>query len=152
MTLASTSNSSEIRIRVAITVPLLLLSISYDLSDAKLAEALDDRASLRRFCGFSGSEATPERTAFVRYRRTLVAHGLGVALFDAVTGKLKARAVTVKVGTLVDATIITFASQDDSEGRWVNHKGRNAVHGFKAHVGAIAHNLKRTLSIVTATA
>lgn len=35
----------------------LLLSIWYDLSDVKLAEALDDRASFRRFCGFSGSEA-----------------------------------------------------------------------------------------------
>lgn len=44
----------------------LLLSIWYDLSDVKLAEALDDRASFRRFCGFSANEATPERTAFVR--------------------------------------------------------------------------------------
>lgn len=42
----------------------LLLSIWYDLSDVKLAEALDDRASFRRFCGFSGNEATPERTSF----------------------------------------------------------------------------------------
>lgn len=47
----------------------LLLSIWYDLSDVKLAEALDDRASFRRFCGFSGTEATPERTAFVRFRK-----------------------------------------------------------------------------------
>jgi IS5 family transposase len=44
----------------------LLLSIWHDLSDVKLAEALDDRASFRRFCGFSANEATPERTAFVR--------------------------------------------------------------------------------------
>ena len=44
----------------------LLLSVWYDLSDVKLAEALDDRASFRRSCGFSGTEATPERTAFVR--------------------------------------------------------------------------------------
>jgi IS5 family transposase len=53
----------------------LLLSIWYDLSDVKLAEALDDRASFRRFCGFSANEATLERTAFVRYRRLLVACG-----------------------------------------------------------------------------
>ena len=51
----------------------MLLSIWYDLSDVKLAEALDDRASFRRFCGFSRSEPTPERTAFVRFRRSLVA-------------------------------------------------------------------------------
>jgi IS5 family transposase len=116
----------------------LLLSVWYDLSDVKLAEALDDRASFRRFCGFSDHEATPERTAFVRYRRTLVAHGLDQALFDAVTGQLKAKAIKVKAGTLVDATIITSASEDDTDGRWVKHKGRPAVHGFKAHVGADA--------------
>jgi IS5 family transposase len=116
----------------------MLLSIWYDLSDVKLAEALDDRASFRRFCGFSRSEPTPERTAFVRFRRSLVAHGLDKPLFDAITGQLKTRAIRVKTGTLVDATIIASASEDDGEGHWVKHKGRPAVHGFKAHVGADA--------------
>jgi IS5 family transposase len=116
----------------------MLLAVWYDLSDVKLAEALDDRASFRRFCGFSANEATPERTAFVRYRRLLVARGLDRALFDAVTAQLKAKAVTVKAGTLVDAMIIASASEDDDEGRWVKHKGKAAVHGFKAHVGADA--------------
>jgi IS5 family transposase len=116
----------------------LLLSVWYDLSDVKLAEALDDRASFRRFCGFSRNEATPERTAFVRYRRMLVAHGLDRVLFEAVTAQLKAKAVQVKVGTLVDATVIASASEGDSDGRWVKHKGKAAVHGFKAHVGADA--------------
>ena len=116
----------------------LLLSVWYDLSDVKLAEALDDRASFRRFCGFSRNEVTPERTAFVRYRRLLIANGLDRPLFDAVTAQLKAKAIRVKTGTLVDATIIASASEADDEGRWVKHKGRAAVHGFKAHVGADA--------------
>lgn len=112
----------------------LLLSIWYDLSDVKLAEALDDRASFRRFCGFSANEATPERTAFVRFRRLLVAHQLDRALFETVTMQLKSKAVTVKTGTLVDATIIASATEDDDDARWVKHKGKRAVHGFKAHV------------------
>jgi IS5 family transposase len=116
----------------------LLLSIWYDLSDVKLAEALDDRASFRRFCGFSGTEATPERTAFVRFRNELVAHNLDRLLFTAVTAQLKSKAVTVKTGTLVDATIIASASEGDDDARWVKHKGKPAVHGFKAHVGADA--------------
>jgi len=116
----------------------LLLSIWYDLSDVKLAEALDDRASFRRFCGFSSTEATPERTAFVRFRRLLVAHQLDRSLFGTVTAQLKSKAVTVKTGTLVDATIIASASEDDDDARWVKHKGKRAVHGFKAHVGADA--------------
>jgi transposase, IS5 family len=116
----------------------LLLAVWHDLSDVKLAEALDDRASFRRFCGFSGSEPTPERTAFVRFRKALVAHGLDQALFEAVTAQLKAKAIRVKTGTLVDATIIASASESDGDGRWVKHKNKRAVHGFKAHVGADA--------------
>jgi transposase, IS5 family len=116
----------------------MLLSIWYDLSDVRLAEALDDRASFRRFCGFSVSEPTPERTAFVRFRTALIVHGLDKILFDAITGQLKAKAIRVKTGTLVDATIIASASDDDGEGHWVKHKGKPAVHGFKAHVGADA--------------
>jgi transposase, IS5 family len=46
----------------------LLLATWHDLSDVKLEEALADRASFRRFCGFSATEPTPERTAFVRFR------------------------------------------------------------------------------------
>ena len=116
----------------------LLLSVWYDLSDVKLAEALDDRASFRTFCGFSRTEATPERTAFVRIRKALIAHQLDRLLFTTVTAQLKAKAITVKTGTLVDSTIITSASQGDGDARWVKHKGKPAVHGFKAHVGADA--------------
>lgn len=76
----------------------LSLSIWYDLSELKLADALDGRASFRRLCGFSSTEATPERTAFVRFRKLLVADGLNGSLFDAVTSQLKAKAVTVKPG------------------------------------------------------
>ena len=116
----------------------MLLSVWYDLSDVRLAEALDDRASFRRFCGFSRSEPTPERTSFVRFRKALVDRGLDKVLFDTITAQLKARAILVKTGTLIDATIIASASVDDGDARWVKHKGRPAAHGFKAHVGADA--------------
>ena len=74
----------------------MLLAVWHDRSDVKLADALDDRASFRRFCGFSDTEATPERTAFVRFRGLLVVHHLDRALFDAVTAQLTAKAITVK--------------------------------------------------------
>ena len=116
----------------------LLLGRWYDLSDVKLAEALDDRASFRRFCGFSRSEPTPERTAFVRFRRELVRRGLAERLFDGITTQLRARHVSVKQGTIVDATIIASASKSDDEARWVKHRNRKAVHGYKAHVASDA--------------
>jgi len=55
-----------------------------------------------------------------------------------VTAQLKAKAIRVKTGTLVDATIIASASKGDEEALWVKHKRKPAVHGFKAHVGADA--------------
>jgi IS5 family transposase len=75
----------------------LLLSMRYDLSDVKLAEALDDRASFLTFCGFSRTEVTPERTAFVRFRKALIAHKLDRLLFTTITAQLKAKANTVKL-------------------------------------------------------
>jgi len=112
----------------------LLLARWYDLSDVKLAEALDDRASFRRFCGLSRNEATPERTAFVRFRGALARLDLVERLFEVITAQLCAQQVTVKQGTLVDAMIIASASKEDGEARWIKHKNRKAVHGYKAHV------------------
>ena len=62
------------------------------------------------FCGFSRNEATPERTAFVRFRRALIVHGLDRRLFEMVTAQLKAKAIIVKTGTLVDATLARQAT------------------------------------------
>jgi transposase, IS5 family len=113
----------------------MLLATWHDLSDVRLAEALDDRASFRRFCGFAAREPTPERTTFVRFRRELVRHGLDRVLFEAVTCQLEARGVMVCTGTLVDATLLPSASIcSDGEARWAGHRRRKPVHGYKAHV------------------
>ena len=44
----------------------------------------------------------------------------------------------MKIGTLVDATVVGSASEGDGEARWSGHRSRKAVHGYKAHVGADA--------------
>ena len=49
----------------------LLVATWHDLSDVRLADALNDRASFRQFCGFAAHEPKPERTAFVRFRSEL---------------------------------------------------------------------------------
>ena len=130
----------------------LLLAIWHDLSDVKLAEALEDRASFRRFCGFSATEPTPERTAFVRFRAELVRRGLDRALFEAVTRQLEAKGVAVRTGTLVDATLIASASiRQDHEARWAGHRSRKPVHGYKAHVATDEQGgLIRGVEITTA--
>ncbi len=130
----------------------LLLAVWYDLSDVKLAEALEDRASFRRFCGFASHEPTPERTAFVRFRCELVARSLDRVLFAAVTDQLEAGGVTVKTGTLVDATLIASASiKTDDEARWAGHRRKKPVHGYKAHVATDeTAGLVRSVEITTA--
>jgi transposase, IS5 family len=130
----------------------LLLAVWYDLSDVKLAEALDDRTSFRRFCGFAADEPTPERTAFVRFRRELVTRNLDRVLFAAVTDQLDARGVIVKTGTLVDATLIASASiKSDDEARGAGHRRKKPVHGYKAHVATDgAGGLVRSVEITTA--
>lgn len=127
----------------------LLLAVWHDLSDIRLAEALEDRSSFRRFCGFSRFEPTPERTAFVRFRRELVARGLDRALFDSVTDQLRAKAVAVKTGTLIDATVIGSASEGDGEAGWSGHRSRKAIHGYKAHVAADADTVLVEVADVT---
>jgi IS5 family transposase len=114
----------------------LLLATWYDLSDVMLAEALADRASFRRFCGFASCEVTPERTAFVRFRRLLVAHGLDQSLFAAIARDLERKGATVRKGTLIDATVIGSASKGDQEAAWAKHKSRAPAHGYKAHIAA----------------
>src|ERR687884_962389 len=113
----------------------LLLAAWHDLSDISLADALDDRASFRRFCGFAAHEPTPERTAFVRSRAELVRRGLDRSLFETVTRQLDSRGVVVRTRTLVDAALIPSASiRHDGAARWAGHRRRKPVHGYKAHI------------------
>jgi transposase, IS5 family len=111
----------------------LLLATWYDLSDVMLAEALEDRASFRRFCGFARDEATPERTAFVRFRRQLVEHGLDQSLFAAITRDLEQKGACVRKGTPIDATVIASVSKGDKEAAWVKHKSRAPAHRRQRH-------------------
>ena len=132
----------------------LLLATWHDLSDVRLAESLDDRASYRRFCGFSSHEITPERTAFVRFRAELVRRGLDRVLFETITRQLDQHGVMVRTGTLVDATLIASASiRPDNEARWAGHRRRKPVrrYGYKAHVATDQEaGLIRGVEITTA--
>jgi transposase, IS5 family len=59
----------------------LLLAQWYQLSDPGLEEALADRLSFRRFCGFGLDDGTPDETTLCRFRAALAERGLAEALF-----------------------------------------------------------------------
>lgn len=122
----------------------LLLAQWYQLSDLGLEEALADRLSFRRFCGFGLDDGTPDETTLCRFRGTLAEHGLSEALFAEVNRQLDARGLILKAGTLIDATLVEAAvarppvsegevSTKDPEAGFTR-RGRKSFFGFKAHV------------------
>ena len=102
----------------------LLPSVWYDLSDVKLGEALDDRASFRRFCGFSGSQPCAGTHRLRPISQGAGGRRAGSRPFEVVTAQRKAKAVRVKTGTIIDATIIASASEGDDDARWVKRRQR----------------------------
>lgn len=84
----------------------LVLSLWYDLSDPKLEDALADRLSFRKFCRFPTDAETPDETTFVRFRKTLREQALFDKLFAEINQQLDTHKLFVKMGTLIDATIV----------------------------------------------
>lgn len=122
----------------------LLLAQWYQLSDPGLEEALADRLSFRRFCGFGLDDGTPDETTLCRFRAVLAERGLAEALFAALNRQLDAKGLMLKAGTLIDATLVeaAVARPPQSEGEvstkdpeaGFTRRGQKSVFGFKAHV------------------
>jgi len=123
----------------------LLVQSLYGLSDRELEEALADRLSFRRFCGFGLEDAVPDHTVLNRFRNTLIARGLLDRLFAELDRQLDKAGVMVKRGTMLDATLIEATSVPDSPGRpcrdadarfgGPGKSGGGFTFGYKAHVG-----------------
>jgi transposase, IS5 family len=130
----------------------LLLQQWYGLSDPGMEEALLDRISFRRFCGFALDAATPDETTLCRFRNALKEAGLGEALFAEVLRQLDAAGFVVKAGTLIDATLVRSSARTppsgstpkgqesraaaDPDANWTRQGGnRRLFFGYKAHLG-----------------
>jgi transposase, IS5 family len=130
----------------------LLLQQWYGLSDPGLEEALLDRVSFRRFCGFSLEGETPDETTLCRFRNALKGARLGEKLFGEIGAQLDKAGFVVKQGTLIDATLIESAvrpppsgstapeiesrSPHDEDANWTRRgESRRLFFGYKAHIG-----------------
>jgi len=127
----------------------LLLQKWFGLSDPMLEEMLQDRLSFRRFVGLSLTDATPDETTFVVFRRRLREAELDTVLFERALAHLDQQGLVVKEGTLVDATILEAPrgrAKTDDQGNKVGHtrdaeasftkKHGRAYHGYKAHIAS----------------
>jgi transposase, IS5 family len=125
----------------------LYLQMLYALSDAGLEEALIDRLSFRRFCGYGLDEATPDETTICRFRQTMAAKNVLAACFEEVNRQLDRQALFVRKGTMLDATLIQACSRkpDIKQGKTARvarepganftRKNGKSYFGYRLHVG-----------------
>jgi len=117
----------------------------YALSDPMAEETLYDSEAMRRFTGIElGDDRIPDETTILNFRHLLERHGLTEAIFAAVNGHLADKGITLRSGTLVDATIIDAPSSTKNKAgsrdpeMSSTKKGNDWYFGMKAHVGVDA--------------
>jgi transposase, IS5 family len=117
----------------------------YCLSDPMAEEALYDSEAMRRFAGIElGDDRVPDETTILNFRHLLERHGLTEALFAEVNAHLADKGITLRSGTLVDATIIDAPSSTKNKAgardpeMSSTKKGNDWYFGMKAHIGVDA--------------
>ncbi len=129
----------------------------YALSDPAMEEALHDTAVMRRFARLSGLDNVPDETTILNFRHLLERHGLTEAIFADVNAHLADKGITLRSGTLVDATIIDAPSSTKNKAgardpeMSSTKKGNDWYFGMKAHIGVDADS-GVTHSLETSTA
>jgi IS5 family transposase len=130
----------------------------YALSDPMAEETLYDSEAMRRFAGIElGDDRIPDETTILNFRHLLERHGLTEAIFAEVNGYLAEKGVTLRSGTLVDATIIDAPSSTKNKAgardpeMSSTKKGNDWYFGMKAHIGVDADS-GVTHSLATSTA
>ena len=130
----------------------------YALSDPMAEETLYDSEAMRRFAGIElGDDRIPDETTILNFRHLLERHGLTEAIFADVNAHLADKGITLRSGTLVDATIIDAPSSTKNKARARDpemsstKKGNDWYFGMKAHIGVDADS-GVTHSLDTSTA
>lgn len=125
----------------------LVLQRFYALSDPGLEDALQDRASFRRFCGFGLDQTTPDETTLCRFRIDAAKLGVMEASLTEVNRQLDAQGLILRTGTLIDASIVAARSRKPAANAGLGAgtpaepgaawtcKGGRSYFGFKVHVG-----------------
>ncbi|HXF46354.1 MAG TPA: IS5 family transposase [Burkholderiaceae bacterium] len=132
----------------------------YALSDPAMEEALVDTPVMRRFAQLGGLDAIPDETTILNFRRLLETHGLAEKLFKQVNAHLQRKGLSLRSGTIVDATIIDAPSStknQDGERDPEMHqtrKGNQWFFGMKAHIGVddvsgLVHHVECTAANVS---
>ena len=124
---------------------LYFLQQWYGLADEALEDAVYDSQAMRGFLAITlGSEAVPDATTLLKFRRLLEQNDLCAVLFETINTHLEREGMMMREGTLVDATIINAPSSTKNKQRARDpemhrtRKGNQWYFGMKAHIGVDA--------------
>jgi transposase, IS5 family len=113
----------------------------YALSDPMAEETLYDSEAMRRFAGIElDDDRISDETTILIFRHLLELHGMTEAIFADVNAHLADKGITLRSGTLVDATIIDAPSSTKNQAKARDpemsstKKGNDWYFGMKAHV------------------
>ena len=128
--------------QLATMLRIHLLQQWYSLSDPAMEEALIEVPTMRRFSGIELiSDRIPDETTILAFRHLLEKHKLGEQIFETVKAHLSERGMTMRQGTIVDATLIAApSSTKNKEGKrdpemHQTKKGNQWYFGMKVHAG-----------------
>ena len=130
----------------------------YALADEALEDAIYDSQAMRTFAGIDLSvESVPDATTLLHFRHLLEAHALTEKIFAEVGSLLAEKKLSMREGTIVDATIIAAppstrnAKRERDPEMHQTRKGNQWHFGLKAHLGVDADSgLAHSLSVTAA--
>ncbi|SEC81662.1 IS5 family transposase [Pseudomonas anguilliseptica] len=112
----------------------------FGYSDPAMEESLYETTILRQFAGLS-LERIPDETTILNFRRLLEKHELAAGILAVINGYLGDRGLSLRQGTIVDATLINApSSTKNKDGKrdpemHQTKKGNQYYFGMKAHIG-----------------
>ena len=119
----------------------------FGLSDPAMEEALHD---VPLYCQFAqldlGMTRLPDESTILRFRHLLEMHGLSLAIMSAINATLARKGLLLKMGTVVDATLIAAPSSTKNKKAkrdpemHQTKKGNQWHFGMKAHIGVDAES------------
>ena len=130
----------------------------FGYSDPAMEEALYETTILRQFAGLN-LERIPDETTILNFRRLLEKHELAAGILAVINGYLGDRGLSLRQGTIVDATLINApSSTKNKDGKrdpemHQTKKGNQYYFGMKAHIGVdaatgLVHSLVTTAANV----
>jgi IS5 family transposase len=118
----------------------------FTLSDQGMEEAFFDTPLYREFAKVPEFDRVPDESTILRFRHRLEKNKLADAILDEVNELLSQRGLLLKVGTVVDATLIAAPSSTKNKDKerdpemHSSKKGEQMYFGMKAHIGADAES------------